>query len=359
MRFLRQQRNNSEQRRAVWLRSLAKWADNMDPVRQFQLSLLLLLGLMLVGVVGYHYLEGMPWVDGAYMTIITLTTVGFGEVYPLSPAGRLFTMMLILLGVGVSAYAVSNAVEIIVGNSLWISMGERQMQQRIDGMQGHYIVCGYGRMGRAIVHEFERRGEPFVVVDNAEALHTQLLEADVTHIIGDATHDETLLRAGVERAGGLLAVVDSDGDNVLIVLSARGLNPTIKIVARAASEEMEGKLKRAGADQVTSPYEIGGQRMAFAMVRPAVYKFLDTAVYSEALHIEMGQLQVRTASPLVGLSLRQCNLRSRWGASVVAIVTRDGQTIISPDPMRRIDVGDILIVVAPSENMSRLEEGHI
>ncbi len=242
--------------------------DRSDAVLQLQLSLMFLVALLFIGTVGYVYLEGMSWLEGAYMTLITLTTVGYGEVQELHPVGRLFTMLLIVLGVGLSAYAVGNAVEIAVGDRLWVSLGERQVQKQLKSLENHYIVCGYGRMGRAIIREFGRRGEQFVVVDQNPELRTELLESSIPHVTGDATHDEVLLQAGIERARGLLSVVDSDADNVLIVLSAKGLNSQVKVVARAATEEIENKLRRAGADHVTSPYVIGGQRMAFAMTRP-------------------------------------------------------------------------------------------
>lgn len=329
----------------------------IDAVRQFQLALLLLVGLLGVGAAGYVLLEGMTVVEGLYMTVITLTTVGFGEVRPLSEQGRVFTMILILLGVSVSAYALRNAAEIAVGDRLWLSLGERDVTKQLETISNHFIICGYGRMGREIANEFQRRGEPFVIVDQDEAVRTELLEDHMPHVIGDATMDEALMEAGIERAQGLLAVVNSDADNVLIVLSAKGLNSQVKVVARAATEEMERKLRRAGADSVTSPYVIGGQRMAFALVRPAVYDFLNTVVYSEELHIEMGQLRVRAGSPLVGRNLRQTALRSRWDVIVVAIVEASGRIVISPDPNRLLDVNDTLIVVAPTENLKRLENG--
>jgi voltage-gated potassium channel len=329
-----------------------------DAVRQFQISLLLLVGLLLFGIGGYIYLERMTLLEAAYMTIITLTTVGFGEVRPLSEVGRLFTINLILLGVSLTAYAVRNAFEIAAGDRLWVSLGEREMTKQLAAMHDHYIICGYGRMGREIVREFQRRGEHFIVVDQTEALHEHLLELGIPHVLGDATHDEVLLQAGIERARGLLSVVSSDADNVLIVLSAKGLNPNVKVVARASTEEMESKLRRAGADNVTSPYVIGGQRMAFALVRPAVYDFLNTVVYSEELHSEMGQVEIRNGSPLAGETLRGSDLRQKWGAIVVAVIDRNGQIIIGPSPTQRLEVGDTLIVVAPTENLRRLEADH-
>lgn len=301
-----------------WLRVLRKPVQmQVDAIQQFQLSILLLVGLFFLGTVAYVLLEDMSTIDAAYMTVITLTTVGFGEVKPLSPNGRFFTILLILLGVGTTAYAIRKAAEVLLGESLWVSLEERDVNKQLSRIKDHYIVCGYGRMGREITKEFQRHGERFVVVDQDKAWSPKLLEARIPHVIGDATHDEVLLKAGIERARGLLAVVESDADNVLIVLSAKGLNRNIQVVARATNDEMESKLRRAGADSVTSPYVIGGQRMAFALVRPAVYDFLNTVVYSEELHSEMGQLTIQKGSPLLGLSLRESDLRPRWGAIVV------------------------------------------
>ena len=343
-----------------WLRSLGRPAQiQVDAILQFQLSILLLFGLFCVGILGYILIEEMTVIDAAYMTVITLTTVGFGEVQPLSANGRFFTILLILLGVSTTAYAIRKAAEVLLGQSLWISLEERDMTRLLDKIKDHYIVCGYGRMGREIVNEFQRHGERFVIIDQRDSLRTTLLEKQIPHVIGDATLDEVLIKAGIERARGILAVVGSDADNVLIVLSAKGLNRQVQVVARATNEEMEGKLRRAGADSVTSPYVIGGQRMAFALVRPAVYKFLNNVVYSEELDSEMGQLTIREGSPLVNKSLRESALRNEWGAIAVAILRYNGQILISPDPNLKLTVGDTLILVASTENIRRLEEGQL
>ncbi|MGB0386962.1 MAG: potassium channel family protein [Ardenticatenaceae bacterium] len=340
------------------LRSLRKRVQvKVDAVQQFQISVLFLLGWFILGIVGFIFIEEMTFIDAAYMTVITLTTVGFGEVVPLSPYGRLFTIILILLGVGTTAYAVQKAVAVILEESLWITLGEREMNRQLSKIKDHYIVCGYGRMGREITREFERHGAGFVVIDQDESLRPKLLDMHVPHVIGDATYDEVLLKAQIKKARGLLAVVNSDADNVLIVLSAKGLNPQIQVVARATNDEMENKLRRAGADNVISPYVIGGQRMAFALVRPAVNDFLNTVVYSEELDSEMGQLIIQKGSSLIGTTLRESQLRHRWGAIVVAIRSQEGRITISPDPNRKLRLGDTLIVVAPTENIQRLEEG--
>lgn len=338
------------------LRTLVSRRNQFDAVNEFQIAIFLVFALLFVGTLGYKLLEGMTVVEALYMTVITLTTVGFEEVRPLSDGGRLFTIALILMGVTAVANAIQKAVEVILGQHLWISLGERELNKQLEQIRDHYIICGYGRMGREIVKEFRRHGKSFVVIDQKESFREQLLEDQILHVIGNATQDEVLLAAGIERASGLVTVLDSDADNVLIVLSAKGLNKTLHVVARASTEEMESKLHRAGADHVTSPYVIGGQRMAFALVRPAVYKFLKMVVYDEEQHSEMGQLCIQKGSALVGLSLRESHLRSQWGASVVAIVEQNAHITISPDPNRKLTVGDTLIVVASTEKLRQLED---
>lgn len=325
------------------------------PLRQFQLSLLAVVLLLVVGTGGYMLLEGMSIVDGLYMTVITLTTVGFGEVRPLSGAGRLFTMALILWGVGTAAWGLRNAAEVLLGDRFWHSLAVQRMEEQLRGMEGHYIICGYGRMGREVVAEMQRREKPFVVVDQDSTISDELLEAGITYVIGDATHDDALVAAGIERARGLVAVVNSDADNLMIVLSAKGLNPNATVVARASTDEAEKKLRRAGADRVLSPYAVGGLRMALALLRPAVNEFLNTVIYSERLHIEMGELVLAPNSPLVGLTLRACGLRDQWNATVVAIKDREGALTISPSSHYKLAAGDTLILVAPTESLRELE----
>lgn len=316
----------------------------------------MLVALLCLGAAGYVALEEMTVGEALYMTVITLTTVGFGEVRPLSPHGRYFTIMLLAMGFGVTAYGVRNAVEVALGDRLWLAIEERGMTRHLEELDKHYIICGYGRMGREIAGEFQRRGEHFVVIERSETWRVPLIESNVPHIIGDATTDDALLAAGIERAQGLLAVVNSEADNVLIVLSAKGLNPTLKIHARAATSEIESKLRRAGADHVTSPYVIGAQRMASAMMRPAVYAFSKRVIFSVDPQSEMGQIVIQPESIWVGQTLRMSGLREQWGASVIAILQADGKMIVGPTATHRICAGETLVVVAPTEVLQQLEQ---
>jgi voltage-gated potassium channel len=329
------------------------WGD-IDAVVQLRLALLLLGLLLFVGTVGYILLEGMQWLDALYMTVITLTTIGYGEVEPLTPIGRVFTLFVIISGVGLTGYAIQNAVQVMAGDRIWRTLGERDVKNRLASIQDHYIICGYGRMGQEITRELKRRNVPVVVIDTNLTIEDTLLENHIPFVIGDASRDETLQAAAVERARGLFSVVSSDAGNVLIVLSAKGLNPTLKIVARAALPEMESKLYRAGASIVSSPYVFGGQRMAVAMVRPAVYDFLNAVVYGEGTDNEMGQLTIREDSPFVGRALRDSQLRNRFGAIVLAIVRPTHEVIVSPAAETVLNTGDTLILVAPIEILHQL-----
>lgn len=328
-----------------------------DPIRQFELSLALLGLLVGVGTLGYAVLEGMNWIDALYMTVITLTTVGFGEVHPLSPAGRLFTTGLIVLGVGAVAWALRNAVGVILGADLWLSVRKRRMRETIDKLEGHYLVCGYGRMGRQIVRDLTSRREPFVVIDLSEEKANELLEAGIPHVLGDATQEEILQEAGVERAAGVVTALDTDADTVLSVLTARGMNPNLLIVARAAADSSMSKLHRAGADRVVSPYITGGHRMALSLLRPVVHDFLNH-IFGESLEIDIGQITVSEGSTLAGQTLARCDLRRVWNLTVIAIRREDGTFDMSPSAEHQIEVGETLIVIGPGDAIYSLEEKH-
>ena len=330
----------------------------MDPLRRLQLSLLALVGLLFAGTAGYMLLEQMSVVDALYLTVITLATVGYSEVRPqgLDAAGRLFTISLIVSGVLVFASALRNAAELALGDELRHRMEKRRMQRAIDELRDHYIICGYGRVGQAIVHELQQRDVPLVVVESDPAAVRHLQTNRFLFVEGDATRDDVLQSAGVERARGLLAVISSDGGNVLIVLTARTLNPKVEIIARAGQRDMEDKLRRAGANAVLSPYEIGGRRMALAAIRPAVNEFLETVVHSREMRTDMDEVRLHAGAPLVGLTVASANLREKWGAVIVAIKRPNGSFEISPRPDRILEEGDCLLIVAESENLRALAE---
>lgn len=329
------------------------------PVLRVQLALLVLVGLVALGALGYVLLEGMSWLEAVYMTVITLTTVGFGEVRPLSSAGRVFTVLLIVMGVGAAAWAVRNAAEMIFGEGLWDSMRRRRMQERIDGLEGHYLVCGFGRLGRQVARDLEERDEPAVIIDSDPEAAGTLDDSGYLYVLGDATQDDVLLQAGVEKARGLVAALNTDADNVLTVLTARGMNPELLIVARASSAAAASKLERAGANRVVSPYIIGGHRLALSLLRPSVDDFLNHLFhFSDELDVDIGQLPVPEGSPYAGQTLAECDLRKVWGLTVLAVQEADGTIDMTPEGDQEIEVSQTLIVIGPRQAIYNLERTH-
>jgi len=276
-----------------------------EPIHQLQLSLALLGILVAAGTLGYAFLplaeRPIEIIDALYMTVITLTTVGFGEIAPLNPAGEVFTIVLVLGGVGTAAWAVSNAAEVMLGQTFWVSMQRRRMKELVMELSDHYIVCGYGRLGRQIVRDLTARGERFVVVDWSSDLEESLLEERIPHLIADATQEESLREAGVQQARGLVSALDSDANNVLTVLTARELNPRLLVVSRANTESVESKLRRAGADRVVTPESIGGHRLSLALLRPAVHDFFGR-VFNVGVQpdVDIGQIMIPDATSAAG-----------------------------------------------------------
>lgn len=327
-----------------------------EPVRQLQLSIALLLLLVIVGTIGYIVIERMRAIDALYMTIITLTTVGFGEVDPLDGAGKLFTIILIVLGVGSAAWAVSNAAEVMLGQTFWVSVQRRRNRETVMQLKDHYVVCGYGRLGRQIVRDLEARGEPFVVVDQNETLEAELIEHRIPHLLRDATLEETLEDAGVKNARGLVSALDSDANNVLTVLTARELNPGLLVVSRANTESSESKLRRAGADRMVTPEAIGGHRLALALLRPAVHDFFGHVFnFGSEPDVDVGQITISRESPFSGQTVAGCDLRRMRSVSILAVRTKHGRFDLNPDAERVIEVNETLIVIGPADAIYELE----
>ena len=307
------------------------------------------------GAVGYRLIEGWPVFDALYMSVITLTSVGFQEVHPLSTEGRAFTMILLLIGVFSLFYAATTLIRAIVGGELTGQIGRNRMEKKLQTLRDHIIVCGYGRMGRLVAHEFSREGSPFVVIERNADL---LAGFDLAHgvpLCGDATHDETLKRAGILRARNLVTVAASDADNLFITMSARLMSDLIFIVARAEDEGAEAKLVKAGANRVISPYMIGGQRVAQAAMQPSVVDFIDLATRSDYLALQIEETEVKEGSPLIGKEMRDTGLRKDLGLIVVAIKRADGGMIFNPSPDSPIIVGDTLITLGASDQHDRLK----
>ncbi|MAU10426.1 MAG: potassium channel protein [Anaerolineaceae bacterium] len=339
--------------------TLGNWFGSFpsDPLRRLQLSLAILAVLTIGAVIGFMLIESYTLVDALYMTIITLSTVGFGEVRgSLTPEGRVFTSILIVLGIGVATTAVSNAVSIVLGERWGVRVKKRQLEQTLMQMKDHYIICGYGRMGRQIAADLTARSEPFVVVDANEDIEERMIEMGVPHVIGNATHDDVLIKAGIAQARGLVAALNDDPDNVLTVLSARELNPKVFIIARVTRLETESKLRTAGANRVINPYQIGGHRMALTLLRPAVNDFLEHIFHFGAdRNIDIGQIFVNEQSQLSGQTIGNCELRREHQVNILGIRKANNQLIITPSPQEGIELGDTLIVIGPLDAIYNLE----
>jgi voltage-gated potassium channel len=314
---------------------------------------LALLGVILVvGTIGYLLL-GFSLLNAVYQTVTTVATVGFREVEPLDTNGKLFTMALILVGVGAALYAFSVLIETFLEGRLNELLGRRRMTRAIESMADHVIICGWGRVGRSIAAEVAQAGRPLVVVDH---LADRLADCPHPSVLGDATEDAVLYEAGIERAASLVAAVDVDAANSFIVLSARALRPELFLVARVRSTDAEEKMRRAGADRVVNPQHIGGARMAAFVLRPHVAEFLDVVMHERNLELCLEELVVGTDSKLAGQTIADSHLRSRTGALVLALRLPDGPFVSNPSPETRFEPGHVVIAIGTEKELADLEK---
>lgn len=313
--------------------------------------------VLLIGTLWYRLVEGWRWIDAAYMTVITLSTVGFMEMQPLGDRGRLFTISLIAMGLISIGYIVNRFTEAIIEGYFQDEIRTRRQRRLIDSLFKHYIVCGFGRTGRQIAAEFSAEGIPFIVIDaNAEPV-IQAEQLGYSAIQGDATLDATLLEVGIERAVCLVTAMPSDAENLYIVISAKTLNPKIRAIARANTEEAVQKLQRGGADAVVSPYITGGRRMAAAALRPQVMDFVDGIIAGADRTFYLEEFLIDLEScPFAGETLRDAKLRSQSGALVLAIRRADGTLIGGPTADTLLMVGDTLICMGTSEQLRLLNQ---
>ncbi len=323
-------------------------------LRKFLLLTAILLALLVFGSLGFVWLEGWDFFDALYMTVTTLSTVGYGEIHPLSKVGRVYNMALILTGMGVLAYIITFLARVVVEGEIKEVLGKRSLLKNIQRLKNHYIICGFGRIGEIIARQLQERGVPLVIVDNKPENLDRLGESGSYFVAGDATREEVLLEAGLERARGLVAVVSSDADNVYIVLTARSLRPDLYIVARAEEMGAEKKLLRAGADRVESPYEMGGRKMAYAILRPTVTTFMELAM-TEGVDWSMEEITVRPESSLVGVALKDSGIRQNLDLILVAIKHADGEMLFNPTLETTILAGDTLIALGLRKNLEALE----
>jgi voltage-gated potassium channel len=310
--------------------------------------------LLALGTTGYMTIEGWGFLDALYMTLTTLATVGFGEIHPLSQAGRAFTIGLIVLGVGGVLYTFTTVMQFVFEGHLGREWEQRRMQRRIDALRDHFILCGYGRVGRQVARDFIEDRIPFVLIDSQESrLEAAAADGCVT-LRGDATDDDTLKRAGIARARGLVTCVQSDADNIFVTLSARALRHDLYIVARSDNEDAAPKLRRAGADRVVSPYSIGGRQMAMLAVRPAAVEFVDRVLSRADIELLLEDFAIAERSPLVGRTIAEIQQRVAPGVTVLAI-RRDQRLVTQPDPATDIRLGDEVVAFGTPEQLRALE----
>ena len=312
-----------------------------------------LIGLTIVGTLGFIQIEGMSWIDALYMSVITLSTVGFGEVVPLGPAGRLFTTGLIVTGVGTTLYLVTTLATLLIEGTLHDSLQRRSMQRGIERLSGHLIVCGYGRFGRALIEELGVEARPVVIVELDPAREAELRRIGCAYVLGSALEDLVLREAGIERAGELVACTSSDSDNLFITLSARELNPEVRVHARAESEASRRRLRMAGAHQIISSYQIGAQRIAASILRPAVVDFLEISRPRHGSGVDLEEVRVAAHSQLRGRSIREAE-GTDTTLRIVAL-KRGAQSIeLVPAGETEILGGDHLIVIGERSALTRL-----
>lgn len=327
----------------------------MKPLRTLRFLAAGIGALVVVGTLGFHFIEGWPLFDGLYMVVTTLTTVGYREVHDLSTTGRAFNLFIIVTGVGLLFMSIGFVTQALLEFELTKFVGRRRMEREIERLSGHYIICGAGRVGRSVARELTARPTPFLIIESNPAKAERCAEWPV--IVADATKDEVLRQARVEHARGLVAATTTDATNIYIVLTARSLNPKVKIIARASEEGSEKHLKTAGADSVISPYQFAGHRIAQTFLRPNVLDFLDIATgRDDKLEVEIEEVFVGDDSPLAGVTIGESKIHQRMRVIILAIKRNGVEMRFNPAATDRIQGGDYLIAVGEASNLRELEQ---
>ncbi len=323
--------------------------------RRFSYLVMAIAATLLIGTLGFTFIAHYPPFDAFYMTLTTMTTVGYGEIHPMTRGARIFNSFLIFFGVTTIFIAIGAMTQTIIEMELGDASGRRRNKRMIDQLKNHYIICGYGRVGRGAAEELQHAGAPFVVVDNAPERVEGALAAGMLAAVADATRDETLHQVGIERALGLVAALATDADNLFVLLSAKGLNARIYVAVRAAEEGAEEKMRRAGADAVFAPYSITGHRLAQSLLRPHVVQFLDFTTNDIGMDVAIEQVRVAETSAMVSKTIRDMQLGRDFGVIVLAIRKRDGHMMFNPPADTAVEGGDYLIVMGRQENLMTLE----
>jgi voltage-gated potassium channel len=327
----------------------------MESTKHFIISLLLSILLICMGTWGYMLIEGWNPLDSLYMTIITLATVGYSEVNQLSPVGQIYTIVLIVSGVGFFLYVAGAVIQFMVEGRVRALMGRRRLDRKIARLKSHYIICGYGRIGKVICQRLQRENYDMVIIDNNPDLVETFETEKVVYICADAGDESTLIKAGIHKAHTLVAALATDADNVFLVLTARQIAPHLNIIARAGNEGAKAKLTAAGANSVEAPYETGASTMAQRIIRPTVTNFLDLAFSQHHKDIQMEEIPVTTDSSLNNVMLKDSGIRQKYNLIIIAIKHADDQMLFNPSYEARIHSGDTVIAVGDPSNLKKLE----
>jgi voltage-gated potassium channel len=328
---------------------------NLKSFRLVMICTLAVLTLTVAGTVGFHYIEHWGWFDSFYMVVITLSTIGYHEVHPLSSGGRIFNVALIVAGVSLMFVMIGSLTQALLEFELVKVFGRRRMQREVASLKNHYIICGAGRVGISVARELARRPSPFVIVESDEKVAAGL-DSKWLVLIGDAASEKTLRDAGIERALGMVTAASTDATNIYVVLTARGLNPRLKIIARASEERAEKHLKTAGADVVISPYSSAGHRIAQSFIRPNVLDFLDIATSrSGSLEMVIEEIKIGPGSPLSRVTVGSSGIHHRFGIMILAIRRSDNETKFNPKADDSIRAGDYLIAMGEPQQLAQLE----
>ena len=324
-------------------------------LKRLRISFTLLSATIFLGTIGYYFVEDMSLFESFYMTLITISTVGFSEVKPLTNYGRIVTIAIISTGITIGAYTIGTIVRMLIEGELRKTYGRRKLEKQISTLHDHYIICGYGRIGSLICKELQYHNIDFVVIDNDPSSIERLEKEKMFYLPMDATTEDALLKAGITKARGVVTAVRSDADNIFITLTAKGLRPDIFILSRASQEKNESKLKRAGATRVVSPYLIGGRRMAQVLIRPTVVDFIDIAMMDKHLGLLMEEYRVKGSSNLIGKNLVESNLRKDFGIIIVAIKKNSGEMIFNPQPNEKLAPDDVIVVLGKKADLERMK----
>ena len=325
-----------------------------------QTSVVFGLGLLafwtLMGTLGFILIEGWSLGESLYMTVITISTVGFGEVHPLSSEGRLFASFLIVTGIGTAIYTFTRLGQVVLEGELRGVLGRNRMKKELAKLKDHYIVCGFGRIGEPVARDLKQEGYRVCILDNDPERENEIVAAEHLYVIGDATDESVLELAGISRAKMVLALLPSDADNLFVTITVKELNPGVAVIARASDEKVEPRLKRSGADKVISPYKTAYARFFHAAVKPTVVEFLELVTHREYLQLSIEEITVSDRSILQDVSLSEADVRHKYGVVVVAIKQANGEMAFNPEASTRLSANDILVVIGKNPDLKRLEK---